>query len=286
VFGGPISVIVATIVLAEILVKRQRLALPAFCLTLFFSFAGFFMAHSFVEPLSGAQITSFGWASIFLVVPILLIPFYWRYRVPLALAILLFGGFATLYMLVLTGLDLFFGGTVYDSKPLLCFAIALAFAVLLFVIAMAFDIGDRERVTRRSDVAFWLHLGTAPALLYALFAVLLFNGTTALDWFEEPGLNEAIIAIVVVTIFMIIGILIDRRAFVTSGIISLGVAIAVVAKEAAIDMHTFQFLPLFAVGMVVLVFGIGWLRLRAILVSILPDSLTRLLPPVQPGGPA
>ncbi|MGI9401736.1 MAG: hypothetical protein ACR2O0_10815, partial [Rhizobiaceae bacterium] len=230
--------------------------------------------------------TALGGVGLFLAQPIVLLPFYWRYRVPVSLAVMIMGGFVASYMLVMAAIDVSVAGDVFETRPFLTIVVALIFALVLFSIAMAFDLGDRYRVTRRSDVAFWLHLAAAPALLYTLFAVLLFDENSYIWWARNPGLSEAVIAMIVITIFMLIGILIDRRAFVTSGLISLGVAVAAIAREANIDMSEFVTLPLFAVGLIVLVLGIGWQRLRSIFLGILPDSLTNLLPPAKDGAAA
>lgn len=281
---GNIAVMIATIGLAEILILRQRLALPAFCLTLFFAAAAMSIMLPFAEGLANQRSTALGGLGLFLAQPIVLLPFYWRYRVPVSLAVMILGGFMASYMLVMAGIDVSVEGDVFESRPLISIIVALVFAVALFVIAMAFDFGDRHRVTRRSDVAFWLHLAAAPALLYTLFAFLLFDGSAAIWWARDPGLNEAVIAMAVITVFMLIGILIDRRAFVTSGLISLGVAVAAIAREANIDMSEFVTLPLFAVGLIVLVLGIGWQRLRAIFLGLMPESLINLLPPAKSGA--
>ncbi len=283
---GSIAVLIATIGLAEILILRQRLALPAFCLTLFYAAAAISIMAPFAERLADEQSTALGGLGLFLAQPIVLLPFYWRYRVPVSLAVMILGGFMASYMLVMAGIDVAVAGDVFESRPFLSIVVALIFAVILFVIAMAFDLGDRMRVTRRSDVAFWLHLAAAPALLYTLFAVLLFDDNSYIWWAQNPGLNEAIVAMIVITIFMLIGILIDRRAFVTSGLISLGVAIAAIAQEANIDMSEFVTLPLFAVGLIVLVLGIGWQRLRSIFLNLLPESVTELLPPAKSASAA
>ncbi|MGK4495665.1 hypothetical protein ACSLVN_28040, partial [Klebsiella pneumoniae] len=42
------------------------------------------------------------------------------------------------------------------------YPITLAGGVLVFLLAMWWDMSDKERRTRRSDVAFWLHLAAAP----------------------------------------------------------------------------------------------------------------------------
>ena len=51
-------------------------------------------------------------------------------------------------------------------------AISLLCALGLFATALYFDFGDRLRRTTRSDIAFWLHLGAAPALLYSTVSLM------------------------------------------------------------------------------------------------------------------
>ncbi len=47
-------------------------------------------------------------------------------------------------------------------------AVFLGCGLAVFAAAMAFDISDRERVTRRADCAFWLHLLAAPLIVHSL----------------------------------------------------------------------------------------------------------------------
>ena len=60
--------------------------------------------------------------------------------------------------------------------------IILGFVLLLgigvFLFAMWWDASDRARTTRRSDVAFWLHLLAAPMIAHPIFTLLgLSNGS-------------------------------------------------------------------------------------------------------------
>ncbi|MGI9402704.1 MAG: hypothetical protein ACR2O0_15715, partial [Rhizobiaceae bacterium] len=57
---GNIAVMIATIGLAEILILRQRLALPAFCLTLFFALAAISIMAPFAERLAVERSTALG----------------------------------------------------------------------------------------------------------------------------------------------------------------------------------------------------------------------------------
>ena len=87
------------------------------------------------------------------------------------LALLFTFGYFVVIDLMGAGADTF--GASCEQNTRLYGAVGLVFAVALFSLAMQFDLADRLRVTRRSDVAFWLHLAAAPALLYAIFAALL-----------------------------------------------------------------------------------------------------------------
>src|SRR2546430_3225670 len=42
----------------------------------------------------------------------------------------------------------------------------------MFLFAMWWDGSDRARLTRRSDVAFWLHLLAAPMIVHPVFTLL------------------------------------------------------------------------------------------------------------------
>lgn len=279
-FAGPFAVLPAILILAEILIVRQRLALPAFTLTLAFLATVVSITLPFVEELMGGQDTPIGGFLFFLVQPLVLVPFFWRYRVPAALALIILSAVAAVFMLVLAGISASRGlEDIMEAAPLTVASLALTFAVILFAVAMAFDMGDPRRVTRRSDVAFWLHLGVAPILLYSFYAVLTMSAGGGWVLQAQAGLNEALLAMIVVAVLMLTGIVIDRRAFVTSGLISLGAAIVVLAREADIDMTSFATLPVFAVGLVVLTLGIGWQRLRAWVLGVLPQAVVKRVPP-------
>lgn len=61
---------------------------------------------------------------------------------------------------------------------------------------MRYDISDPHRQTLRSDIAFWLHLAAAPALLYATL------GFIVVWWRGEVDLGQAVAIIFLVAIFM------------------------------------------------------------------------------------
>ena len=270
------ALIPLSLVLAEIFVRRQRLALPAFTLTVTFMIGSFYLASWLLDgappEIRTPQLLAIGFATLAL--------FYWRYRVPVALACLIASGIGALFTLTLAAItgdgDYVQIGTAY---PRLVGVVSLGFALLSFAIAMRFDTLDLARVTRRSDVAFWLHLVTAPALLFSLLLLIFVN----FRLWESHGTANAVITIVIVAGMMLVGILIDRRAFVTSGLISLGVAVYYMFVHEGGLGERFQAtaLSLVVVGLVVLSLGSCWRALRGLIIPRLPLALQAKLPPVQ-----
>ncbi len=270
--------ILPVIVLAEILVKRQRLALPAFVLTI----AAVMFIPSALAPVFGSAVTSPAGDSPVLVFATLfagLAAFYWRYRVPVALAAMIIAAGALAFFLILNVLGLTPADGAESFGPAMS-AIAFAFAAGLFAVALWFDMRDPARVTRRSDVAFWLHLAAAPALLYSTLMLLseLTGGGLSIGAFVEASPLAAILPIL---ILMLVGIVIDRRAFVTSGLLSLGIAIGVLMKNTQIEFSSTASLAAVAVGVIVLALGIGWIPLRKLIVRPLPEGLRARVPAVQ-----
>ena len=272
------ALIPLSLLLAEIFVRRQRLALPAFTLTVTFMIGSFYLASRLLDGAPPETRTplllAIGFAALAL--------FYWRYRVPVALACLIASGIGALFTLTLTAItgdgDYMQMGIAY---PRLIGVVSLGFALLSFAIAMRFDTLDPGRVTRRSDVAFWLHLVTAPALLFSLLLLIFVNS----ELWESHGTANAIITIGIVAGMMLVGIFIDRRAFVTSGLISLGVAVYYMLVHEGGLGERFQAtalaLSLVVVGLVVLSLGSCWRALRGLIIPRLPLALQAKLPPVQ-----
>ncbi|TIX88511.1 hypothetical protein [Rhizobium sp. P44RR-XXIV] len=274
-------------ILAEILVRRQRLALPAVVLTIA-------LVNWLIQTMIGyigtmpSLFADFTHGAIVLVAPfpIMLALFYWRYRVPLSLALLLFSLFGLLLAAVFYAVGSVLGSSdVLTDYPLLTLVILFAAALGSFALAMRFDLSDPQRRTRRSDVAFWLHLVTAPALLYSTILLVLrlqlansgvvFTNLTNVFF---GGYLQAFTVLAVVLVMMLIGLIIDRRAFVTAGLVSLGLATGAILRHNEAGLDKIGFLVLMIVGLVVLVIGIGWADLRRIVVRRLPLSIQGKLP--------
>lgn len=280
------AVIPASIVLAEILVRRQRLALPAVVLTIAFSVACGAAIYPIFDD-TGTAISETWFPVILLAtVSVVTLLFFWRYRAPIALAAGLVSGYGAA-ILALAMLVILYGSNdkFFIDHPLMFAAFLGAYALLVFGTALRFDFADRLRLTRRSDVAFWMHLAAAPAILYTIMACVYFNG--AQTWFSSnTSVLQAAVVVVAVLALMLIGIVLDRRAFVTSGLLSFGYAFKVILTEGGFQRlvssaDTLAFVVLLAVGIIVLSLGIGWQPLRRTIVGALPEPLRSLVPPIR-----
>lgn len=269
-------------VLAEILVKKQRLALPAVVLTLVFAVSSLLFIIGIVEEFQqivSVELDVVVWTGLF---ALLLTPFYWRFRVPIALSIMitaaLFFVFSILLLIVAKLINV---ENVFANAPIIVNIIGFVAAVVLFSIATWFDLKDRTREKRWSDVAFWLHLITAPVLLSSFISLLLYKEGVAFWWTEAPTQSDALIAILCVLAMMVVGLVIDRRAFVTSGLISLIAAAIVIFESSNMAWENTTSIAFLVVGVIVLTFGIGWQFLRRQALKIVPTPIVDRLPIVR-----
>lgn len=276
--GGPIATLPVILVLAEILVRRQRLALPSVALTLaLVHWVGTTSLWFVGEPEDAWKPLTFAFVYLS-AFPIPLGLFYLRYRVPLALAGLVLSVALIGVVGVLIAFEKSLGIDITsDNRFMLLPLTLLVGALCVFAVAMRFDISDPTRVTTRSDMAFWLHLAAAPALLYSLMGLVFLSKGGGTWWDGQAGFGQAVAAIVIVALFMLVGLVIDRRAFVTSGLLSLGGAIWTMLSATGASLDSYVFVAFSAVGVTVLFIGIFWQRLRRIVIDLLPETITARL---------
>lgn len=248
-------------VLAEYFVRRRRMVAPAIALSIFWAgnaLAGFTAA--FAEPFMIGQEdyqslpfpAALATGAIFL--------FWLRFRVPFAMAMIALGAF--IVALVWTAAS---AGTPQSPQdifllsgdgPFALVTLAVGFAV--FVAAMVFDMSDPHRVTRRSKNGFWLHVIAAPALV----------NTVALTLFTA-GTNTAFFLLaLVLLLFALIAIIIDRRSFLIAAV---GYCVALSSAVFGGDGGGYGILIL---GASLVILGAAWERMRA--------HLLRMFGPVLP----
>jgi len=163
-FLGPLAVAATAWALALFFTAKRRMALPSILLLLafvggVFAAAGFVLVHAVgtetienneallgvIAAGAGAVAAAAAWL-------------HWRrFRVPITVA----AGTAAVAAIAL-GLLLSALGERADDSEKLILGFMLLLGIGTFLFAMWWDGSDRSRVTRRSDVAFWLHLLAAP----------------------------------------------------------------------------------------------------------------------------
>jgi len=191
---------------------------------------------------------------------------YWRFHVPITIA----AGVAALCTIPIAMV-----AVTTDKSQVLLSGVIFICGLLAFVLAMHFDMSDRERLTRRTDIAFWLHLLAAPLIVHSL--VLGFFGKNALLHLD---LAQASLILATFMLLALIAIVIDRRAILVSGLSYAGYAFGSLIVKSGFGDNAVP-ATLLALGTFVLLLSALWQPLRRIVLSRFPASFTARLPRSQ-----
>ncbi|KZY37243.1 hypothetical protein A3731_15105 [Roseovarius sp. HI0049] len=252
--------------LSEYFIRRRRMVAPAIALSiLFFGNAVSGLAASFSEIFMLAQEDYSSLPLPTFLATLALFVFWLRFRVPFAMAMIAIGLFAVAMLLAATSAgtpdsidDLFL---LSAGGPFAMITLALGFAV--FLVAMWFDMSDPHRVTRRSANGFWLHVVAAPALV----------NTIALTLLDRDTAGSNILLMAVLAFFALVAIVIDRRSFLLAAIgYSVALAFTVLGGDGAPT-------TVLSLGIVLLILGAFWEKIRARLLRLMPFLPLDRLPP-------
>jgi hypothetical protein len=159
-------------------------------------------------------------------------------------------------------------------------AVCLVFGLAVFALAMKWDFSDRERRTRRTDTAFWLHVLAAPLIVHPLAALLGAGFATVSG--AAPALILAMFAAIA-----IVAVVVDRRALLVSALVYFGGSILVLIRGAGWIGSIDEALTVGLVGAVVLGLSVAWAPLRAVVLKFVPAAVRAVVPaPRVPRGPA
>ncbi len=151
--------------------------------------------------------------------------------------------------------------------------VLLACGVAVFAVAMRWDISDRERQTRRSDVAFWLHLLAAPMIVHPIFERLGILDGDAQLW-------KAGVVLVIYLMLGIVALLIDRRALMVSGLAYVLTALIQLFREFGAVSLNVAFSAV-VIGSALLLLSAFWHSARAKLIALAPGDWPDRLPPAM-----
>ncbi|MGV6876101.1 hypothetical protein ACUSIJ_25920 [Pseudochelatococcus sp. B33] len=263
--------------LAELFSRRRRMALPSILLLAAFAGSVLLGLIWWLSPLIGdaaragvLSLDPFVEETPAVVVAAALLTFaavalhYWRFRVPITIA----AGAGTL---ALAGI-----AAVLLVAPEWGFAhltgLLLAGGLMVFALAAHFDLGDLTRTSRRTDIAFWLHLLAASMIIHPIVTVVV--GDISLDRLDREA---ALMILATLAVLSLVALAIDRRAILSAGLIYAGFAFYALIENADFSSSTFG-LAVLALGAYVLAISALWRPLRNGLLRLLPDSVVHRLP--------
>jgi len=265
--------------MSEYFARKRRMSLPSIALACIFAMnATMFVGTMFLDrndaPDAGDLLT------ISAIGLILMLVYFLRFRLPFSTFIMgVFGigvvfSVASLFDPALIG-TAFVGGVFDPGRAFFDLGSAsgaplatLIFGILAFLVAMSFDLRDPHRVSRYSASAFWLHVLAAPALVNTI-ALSLYNmgGST--------GYALTALALVGVTLLAIV---IDRRSFLTAGLIYMGLLLGWALNTSGADGAGVS--TLLIIGAFVTALGTWWAQIRAVVMRAIPNfPLKDRLPP-------
>ncbi|GAA4041852.1 hypothetical protein [Parerythrobacter jejuensis] len=278
--------------LAEIFTRKRRMALPSIILLLAFVGASFALVLSVLVlpfglifgPGSFAAAEAAGWEpdetlGAIVVAAMLTLTGaattwltwqHWkRFMVPVTVAAGTTAVVGTFVAIVQITSAIITDG---NSFPALMPVLFLA-GIGVFAFAMWWDMSDRSRTTRRSDVAFWLHMLSAPIIAHTVFSSIGLTGSGV------TGVGGAVAVLLVYIIFGVVALIIDRRALLVSALVYVLFALTFLfSRFGAVELNFA--LTAFVIGSALLSLSVFWTPIRQKLVAMLPDEMQGRLPSI------
>lgn len=256
--------------LAEYFTRRRRMALPSIVLLLSFVGGVFIMLGAAIVEITGVRNVDADTAqgAVYLGIAgagavAAAIAHWRRFQVPITVAAGAAAASAIAFAVV--------ASIMGEDKTALLTAVSLC-GVGVFALAMHYDMSDRQRVTRRTDIAFWLHLLAAPMIIHPLVVMFGLN---------SPALSsvEAIAIVAVYLIITVVALAIDRRALLVSGLAYMIFALQSLFKQTG-DVDLGFALTCLVIGLFLVTLSAAWQRIRAAVMPLVPNVWAERLPVV------
>ncbi len=147
----------------------------------------------------------------------------------------------------------------------------LVAGLLVFGFAMRWDMSDTARQTRRSDVAFWLHLLAAPLIAHPLFSLLGVTEGDSITLLAAGG---------VIAIYVLLGLValvVDRRALLVSALAYVLFALTNLFRQfGVVELNVA--LTALVIGSALLLLSAFWAPIRGKLIRSLPENWRGIVP--------
>lgn len=245
--------VIGFIVIAEWLVRVRRLALPGIAILIAILF---FVNKAIAFDHENATVFGVG------VLCLTSLLFYLRYKMPFSLLPLAAG---------LVGIAIIQIGVDVIQNPVIFAGLGL----IVFVIAMLFDVRDTKRVSHLSDSAFWLHLLASPLIVHGSMVSLIFSGQ---EWIQ--AIDKEVIIIAFFIVFLLLALLLDRRAILVSTQLYMIYALTQVFGGQLASTQNVLIYVLLLLGFLVIFFGTYWYKTRRLIFGFLAGGVVS---PYVPG---
>ena len=269
--------------LAEFFTRQRRMALPSIILLLAFvggvmetvAISGAVLVDAMYGPNVGdtlgeamGRTLAFTILSVAALATVLAAWIHWRrFMVPITVA----AGAAALAAVGVGLVAIALGDRPWVPDFLLGVVLVLGLGV--FAYAMWWDASDVQRQTRRSDVAFWLHLLAAPMIVHPVFSLL---GLTD----GGAGISEAMIVIALYLLLGLAAIAVDRRALLVSALAYVLWALNSLFRMSGAIELSFALTAL-VIGSALLMLSAFWTQTRRAVLGPLPENFRARLAPID-----
>lgn len=255
---GALLLAVASWGLAEYFVNKRRMALPAIGLLLSFLGAVFAIPVVFTEQPGSLSFLAAAAAAVCAAA------LHWRrFRVPITVA-------AATAAALSGGLAIVAVNFPLSQSGFLGFMFAAGLAT--FALAMYWDAKDPARKTRNTDIAFWLHLLSAPLIVHPVFSTLgILGGFVSVE--------SALIVLGLYVLLAGVSIAVDRRAVMVSALVYVVYAFASLLQTYGLVSYSFALTGLI-IGGSLLLLSAYWQSSRNQMLKLVPKGLHSYLPAV------
>lgn len=255
---GGASVAAAAWAFAEYFTRKRRMALPSLALLLAFVW-GVFSTGLGVVGVDDFARGGYGVAASAAAAALATWLHWRRFMVPVTVA----AGAAAV-----AGAVLALGIALVPALREFILPLVFVAGLGLFGLALRWDAGDLARKTRRSDVAFWLHLAAAPLIVHPVFSLLGAGGATVAG---------AAGAVAIYAVLAVVALAVDRRALLVSALAYVLYAATTLFEAAGSSTEAFALTAL-VIGSVLLSLSAFWHHARRLVLAPLPASLRQRLP--------
>lgn len=260
--SGPVLQTITAWLLAEYFTRKRHMALPSIVLLLAFVGGTFFAGVDIIEYYGMDD-------DITVIIPgLLAATFAWlhwrRFKVPITVAAGVGALVGTIVLLVVA--------IEPDSTEWMSLVTFIA-GIIVFWVALRWDMSDTHRLTRRSDVAFWLHLLAAPLLVHPAFYQLgVFEGDISL-W-------QATVVVFLYVLIALVSLSVDRRALMVSALAYVLYAFSALLEQYGVIDLSFALTSL-VIGGSLLLLSAFWHDSRSAIVRHYPAFIRDRLAPLN-----